>query len=432
MNIIRQNLNRTEDEQWLAAFVATGDEAAFTSLVRKYENFVWNVCSRLLCNRCDAEDAFQATFMLLATRAKRIRKPKSLSSWLYGVAFRKASSIRRQRQRNNTIPFEQSFDSRLPVDVLELVARKNENELVNAELMLMSERHKAPLLMFYFLGCSTNEISNSLGLTVAAAESRLRQARRTLKRRLRLRGVEFETCFAGMALPLMVISPGLSSSTLQTISTASMTGWLTQSAYEVFKLIPQTGAKIMLCKIACSFGLLCLVSIGLIGHGGTLGQASLTQIEDGEGTPQVVTTFKLVDDQENKKTVSPFQAAHRHIFDVWKTIRNNVFGSTLHEQPTVIVEGVFIEDIGGAKLEFEQRVQFHLDTDRSPAVEKFTLVSEFKDEAQAWVVDVDEEVRLDLQWTPEVELKLEDDSTDNVFIGYKLEESEDQQSEDDK
>ena len=72
-------------------------------------------------------------------------------------------------------------DESLTDDVLEYVARKNENELVSAEIMLMKEKHKTPLLMFYFMGDSTAQIAETLGTTISAVESRLRQARRALR-----------------------------------------------------------------------------------------------------------------------------------------------------------------------------------------------------------------------------------------------------------
>lgn len=74
------------DSQLLAVYVSAHDTRAFGELVRRYERLVWSTCQRVLNNRCDVEDAFQTTFLLLATKAHRIRKPDSLSNWLYGVA----------------------------------------------------------------------------------------------------------------------------------------------------------------------------------------------------------------------------------------------------------------------------------------------------------------------------------------------------------
>ena len=343
MNKVRQELKRTEDPKLIAAYVNQSDEAAFETLVRKYESLVWNTCCRLLHNRCDAEDAFQATFMLLATRARRIRKPKSLSSWLYGVAFRTASSIRRQRQRE-TMPFEETLDGQLPEDVLALVAQRNENELVTAELMLMKDRYKTPLLMFYFLGCTTKDISKTLGLSVAATESRLKRARFYLKSRLRLRGVGFDNRCLGLAIPVIAMAPGLSLKTIESVAAASLTTGA-QLATNLSSIIPQSGAKIMMLKFACSLSLLCVVSIGLFGHGAIGMPSGLIQIDEGDQQPQAATAIKFVkDDDDNNWVADKLHAVHDHVYGVWKGLTNQFLGAANENQNEDVIVVVELAD----------------------------------------------------------------------------------------
>src|SRR5499425_40838 len=76
------------DGDLLARFTVDCDPAAFEELVRRYEAMVMNVCRRLLGNGADADDAFQATFFILARKARSIRKRDSVGSWLHGVAHR--------------------------------------------------------------------------------------------------------------------------------------------------------------------------------------------------------------------------------------------------------------------------------------------------------------------------------------------------------
>src|SRR5262249_21290028 len=78
------------DRELLEAFAARNDQAAFTTLVKRHGPMVMGICGRLLHHLQDAEDAFQATFLLLARRSAGIRKQESLASWLHGVAYRMA------------------------------------------------------------------------------------------------------------------------------------------------------------------------------------------------------------------------------------------------------------------------------------------------------------------------------------------------------
>src|SRR4051794_9251536 len=87
---------REPDARLLARFVAARDEVAFEELVRRHGEMVWGVCQRVLFHQQDTEDAFQATFLVLAQRAGAIGRPNRLANWLFGVAQRTALSLRRQ------------------------------------------------------------------------------------------------------------------------------------------------------------------------------------------------------------------------------------------------------------------------------------------------------------------------------------------------
>src|SRR5262245_10974026 len=89
------------DSQLLTDFLSRRDEAAFAALVRRHGAMVLGVCHRVVGRLQDTEDAFQATFLVLARKASSIRPREKLPSWLYGVALRTAMAVRRQRARRN-------------------------------------------------------------------------------------------------------------------------------------------------------------------------------------------------------------------------------------------------------------------------------------------------------------------------------------------
>src|SRR5437764_1679734 len=84
------HLRDLRDEQLLTRFFESKEESAFAVLVARYGSLVYGVCHRVLGNASDAEDAFQATFMVLVKKGATLRQPGRLANWLYGVAYRTA------------------------------------------------------------------------------------------------------------------------------------------------------------------------------------------------------------------------------------------------------------------------------------------------------------------------------------------------------
>src|SRR5262245_54502335 len=97
LNHLRPAVGAPSDGHLLARFVAGRDEAAFAALLRRHGPMVLGVCRRVLQHTQDAEDAFQATFLLLARKAGSVVRREAVGSWLYRVAYRAALEARAMR-----------------------------------------------------------------------------------------------------------------------------------------------------------------------------------------------------------------------------------------------------------------------------------------------------------------------------------------------
>jgi RNA polymerase sigma factor (sigma-70 family) len=174
------------DGQLLARFVAERDEAAFAALVRRHGPMVLGVCRRLLRHEQDAEDCFQAAFLVLAQRAGSVRKRESLASWLYGVAYRvaldAAGSIARRRSRERQV-------EQMPHPEVAPAEPQDWRPLLDQELMALPEKYRAAVVLCDLEGRPRKEAARRLGCPEGTLSSRLAQGRSLLAGRLSRRGV---------------------------------------------------------------------------------------------------------------------------------------------------------------------------------------------------------------------------------------------------
>jgi RNA polymerase sigma factor (sigma-70 family) len=186
------------DRQLLEAFVAGRQEAAFTALMRRHGAMVFGVCRRVLSDWHDAEDAFQATFLILARQAGSIRRRESVASWLYGVAYRVALKARttaaRRRRHERQRPIA-------PVAQVGAAAGLEElRRVLDEELARLPEKYRAPLVLCYLEGKARDEAAGQLGWSAGALKGRLERGRELLRRRLERRGLAFSVALLVTAL----------------------------------------------------------------------------------------------------------------------------------------------------------------------------------------------------------------------------------------
>jgi RNA polymerase sigma factor (sigma-70 family) len=182
------------DADLLRRFLEQRDEAAFAAIVRRHHGLVYGVCRRRLVSSHDAEDAFQATFLVLAQKGHKIASRESLSSWLYGVAYRVALRLARQRAASPTAPLEESL--MVHDDPLELLAARHEQIVTDEELAALPERLRAPVVLRYLAGKSNDEVAEELAISVSAVEGRLKRAKAHLRGQLVRRGIALGTTLA--------------------------------------------------------------------------------------------------------------------------------------------------------------------------------------------------------------------------------------------
>jgi RNA polymerase sigma factor (sigma-70 family) len=197
-------LRRMAEPGWVAAlsdgellerFRARQEEAAFTALVRRHGPAVLGVCRRILHHPQDAEDAFQATFLLLVHRAVSIRKRQSVGSWLHGVARRVAVRARGDRARRRQI--EERAPGRAGGDVANEAAGREVRAVLEEEVRRLPERCRLPFVLCYLEGKTNAEAARQLGCPKGTVLSRLARARELLRARLSRRGLTLPT--AGLA-----------------------------------------------------------------------------------------------------------------------------------------------------------------------------------------------------------------------------------------
>src|SRR5262249_32075120 len=148
---------------------------------------VFGVCRRILFDMQDAEDAFQATFLVLARKASSITRRSRVSNWLYGVAFRVAARARKNALRRRVLE-RHDFD----VTAVPDAGRSRDPELaplLHEEVQRLPDKYRAPLVLCYLEGKTNQEAADQLRWPVGTVKTRLSKAREMLRTRLARRGV---------------------------------------------------------------------------------------------------------------------------------------------------------------------------------------------------------------------------------------------------
>src|SRR5262249_31232453 len=184
------------DRQLLDDFAARQDQTAFTALVSRHGPMVLRVCRRVLGHEQDAEDAFQATFLVLARNTGSIRKRDTVANWLHGVAYRTAMKAKRSAARRR------HHEARLRPAVPQDAAGPTWDEVqavLDEEVQRLPSRFRAAFVLCVLEGKSGPEAAAELGCREGTVKSRVNRARGLLRRRLAGRGIQLAALLAALS-----------------------------------------------------------------------------------------------------------------------------------------------------------------------------------------------------------------------------------------
>jgi RNA polymerase sigma factor (sigma-70 family) len=209
------------DGQLLGDYINRHDEAALAALVRRHGPMVWGVCRRVLRNYHDAEDAFQATFLVFVRKAASIAAPELLANWLYGVAHQTAlkaratAAKRRVRERQVTeMPEPAATEPDLWNDL---------QPVLDQELSRLPDKYRVAIVLCDLEGKTRKEAARQLGVPEGTLAARLARSRVLLAKRLARHGLMVSGGALGVMLSQRVASAGVPSSVVSsTIKTASL------------------------------------------------------------------------------------------------------------------------------------------------------------------------------------------------------------------
>lgn len=286
IHLLAANIHdRRTDAALIAAFLLDLDQDAFTELVRRHGSMVLGVCRRFLGQTSDAEDAFQATFLVLIRRARQTAWRHSLGPWLYGVASRVARKARARRflspKQASEMAIEPTIIAPTPDDFA---------AVLDEELAALPEIYRLPLLLCELQGLSRKDAARELGLPEGTLSSRLGRGRRLLRERLIRKGVS--PAIAGVAA---IVPAELVSATVQNAVAILTRSVGTVPAGVVFLMEGVVKTMIVKWKSAAVMIAACF---GLVGYGAWQGAMVPAKVAAAD-PPRILTTPPL-DDQPGK------------------------------------------------------------------------------------------------------------------------------------
>lgn len=300
----RQETAGITDGDWLERFIHRKDSDAFATLLRLHGPMVLGVCRRILRNESDAEDAFQATFLVLIRKAASIVPRNMVGNWLYGVACTTALKARAMKTKRTT-----KERQALPPPKNEDQSNEELQAILDQELQSLPKIYRTAIVLCELEGKSIKQAAQQLGCPAGTVGARLARGRSLLARRLKRRQVTLTStglaAFLAHASADAGLPPLLMNSTVHAAaSLVAGTGTL-QGLYSTNVLTLSNGVlkAMLLSKLK-----LLAVSVGAISLGATIlaGAAEPGRAMGGAGSAALIATSVVTQAQPPK----PVKAAH--------------------------------------------------------------------------------------------------------------------------
>ena len=273
------------DGQLLDCFLTQRDDAAFAALVKRHAPIVWGVCRRVLRHHHDAEDAFQATFLVLVRKAATVEPKEMVGNWLYGVAYqtalkaRSVSTRRKEREKQMVEMPEPAVEERELWHDLQ--------PLLDQELSRLPDKYRVPIVLCDLEGKTRKEAARQLGWPEGTVAGRLATARKMLATRLARRGV----ALSGGALAAVLshnaawagVPPSVLASTIQaaTMLAAGQAAAAGLISVKVAALTEGVLKTMLLNPLKTATAV--LPAVGILGTGGVIHRTQTTRRADAQG-----------------------------------------------------------------------------------------------------------------------------------------------------
>lgn len=342
-----ETLDDHSDRQLVERALAGRDEAAFHAILQRHGPMVYRVCWRVLLCTQDTEDAFQATFLVLAQKLRTVRERASLASWLHGVARRVALKAKVQSAGWRRHEQDVSRPDTVPADD---VTWKELRSVLDAELSQLPEKWRLPLILCYLEGRTQDEAAGQLAWSKGTLRRRLEEARDALGRRLTRRGIVCPAALSAVLLSdcLAAAVPGLVASTVEAaVGVAAGKTVTTAASVKVAALTEGVLKAMLITKLKKVAAVLVLVLV-LVGFGGGLYMQQMAVVgqqvkagQDDVQPPNRQADPTKQDGDEPKKAsadATKFEADRKKLQGIWTTVTATKDGTERKEEKGVELE----------------------------------------------------------------------------------------------